>query len=57
MGFDIIQKDIGDPTHHTEKHHEFTVDPELSKDYHLDPASHEMLKKYSIDLDDLREKF
>ena len=34
MGFDIIQKDIVDPMHHAERHHEFTADPH---DFNIDP--------------------
>ena len=52
MGFDIIQKDILDDKHHAERHHEFTVDPKSHPDHNIDA---ELLKKYGVDLDDLRE--
>ena len=56
MGFDVIQKDIVDDKHHAEMHHEFTVDPQHHQDHHDYTIDSEMLHKYGIDLDDLRDR-
>ena len=50
MGFDIIQKDIGDGQSHEERHHEFTSDPsskdhEASHDFHDYKIDPELLKQ------------
>ena len=40
MGFDIVQKDIEDPFHSTERHHEFVADPSLPKPPHKIDSEH-----------------
>ena len=44
-----------DENHHAERHHEFTVDPHHHPDKHDYKIDPQMLHKYGIDMDDLRE--